>query len=382
MQPQFSHRPCLGLYWGARGDRMTRFMLAPRTDNGALAPVSKKLRLFRAWSSTYPIWCAWQVTYRCNFRCRFCQYWHDEMGRQDEPPVSQYAQGAAKLAKLGMLLVSLAGGEPLLRQDLPEIVREVGRFHFPFITTNGWFVTPTLADDLMRQGLWGASVSIDYADPARHDARRGMDGAWEQAWRAVELLGAARRYDFQRVNVMAVLLDDNLEQIEPLIEMAAKRGAYFMVQPYGCLKTGSKAYCPKPPVSDRLLELRRRWPNFLSNPRYLAQFDQFLADGVTGCRAGRAFFNIDSAGDVAICVERRSDPVGNLYRQPINTLISRLRDVSRSNTCTDCWYNCRGEVESLYQPIGLLASLPTLLLDRGRAPRIEKVANTTGQQTV
>jgi MoaA/NifB/PqqE/SkfB family radical SAM enzyme len=334
-----------------------------------VTPTQKKARLFRAWSAGFPVWCAWQVTYRCNFRCRFCRYWLDPMGRQPEAPAGLYEQGARKLARLGTLLVSLAGGEPLLRTDLPELVEAVGRYHFPFITTNGWFATPALAEDLMRAGLWGVSVSIDYADPARHDSRRGMDGAWEQAWRAVELFSSARRHDFQRVNVMAVLMDDNLDQIEPLLDMAARRGAYFMVQPYGRLKTGSRAYVHHDgKVSPRLLELRRRWPNFLSNPRYLGRFDRFLAGGVPGCRAGQAFFNIDSTGDVALCVEHRDQPVGNLYRQPVQTLMARLRRAGRGNPCTRCWYNCRGEVESLYRLDGLLASLPTLLLDRGRAP--------------
>ena len=340
-------------------------------EMNALPSAQKKTRLFRAWSSGYPVWCAWQVTYRCSFRCRFCNYWHDPMGRQPEAPVAQYALGAQKLAKLGTLLVSLAGGEPLLREDLPQIVEAVGRWHFPFVTTNGWFATPAVADDLMRAGLWGVSVSIDYADPAAHDRQRGIDGAWEQAWRAVELFGAARRHKWQRVNVMAVLMDDNLDQIEPLLDMAARRNAYFMVQPYGCLKTGSSGHtCRQEGVSARLLELRRRYPNFLSNPVYLGKFDQFLSGGVAGCRAGRAFFNIDSAGDVAMCVERRSDPVGNLYRQPIITLMGALKRASRHNPCTSCWYNCRGEVEMLYGPRSLVASLPTLLLDRGRAPAV------------
>ena len=32
----------------------------------------KKWRLFRAWASRHAVWGAWQVTYPCNFRCRFC----------------------------------------------------------------------------------------------------------------------------------------------------------------------------------------------------------------------------------------------------------------------------------------------------------------------
>ncbi len=331
------------------------------------SPAQKKLRLFRTWASRHPVWCAWQVTYRCNFRCRFCGYWHDPMGEQPEPSPDDFADASRKLASLGTLLVSLAGGEPLLRTDLPEVVRAVGRYHFPFLTTNGWFVTPVVARELMRSGLWGVSVSIDYTDPDRHDAARGIDGAWEQAWRAVESLSEARVHPWQRVNVMAVLLADNIDDMEPLARLAERRGAYFMIQPYGFQKTGSHAHDHDDGrVGPRLLALRRRQRNFLSNPWHVEQFDRFLDGGVPGCRAGRGFFNIDSTGDVAICVERRHRPVANLFRDSAARIRRRLRDGARGNTCRDCWYNCRGEVEALYHPRGILKSLPTLLLDRGR----------------
>ena len=332
-----------------------------------ISDTGKKWRLFRAWTSRYPLWCAWQVTYRCNFRCSFCGYWHDPLGSAGEAGVGDYAIGARKLATCGTMMVSLAGGEPMLRPDLPEIITEIGRYHFPFITTNGWFVTPQSAHDLMAAGLWGVSVSIDYADPARHDQARGMDGAWEQAWRAVEMLSAARLHKHQRVNVIAVLLHDNIDDIEPLIAMAAKRGAYFMVQPYSRQKTGSSRFQHNDgKVSDRLVALRRRWGNFLSNPLYLSRFDEYFAGGIEGCRAGRAFFNIDSTGDIAICVDNKDKPVANLYKDPPATIRNHLRAASKRNNCDKCWYNCRGEVESLYRPVGLMQSLPTLFFDRGR----------------
>ena len=333
-----------------------------------LSSVDKKWRLFRAWSGGHPVWCSWQVTYRCNFRCRFCQYWAMAASAADEPSVDSYEVGSRKLAQMGTLLVSLAGGEPLLRTDIARIVAAVGRYHFPFITTNGWLLTPALASELMQAGLWGASVSIDYADGDRHDARRGMVGAAEQAWRAVELFSAARVHKWQRVNVIAVLMDDNLDQLEALLRMAAERNAYFMVQPYGQLKTGSTAYHHNDgAVSPRLLDLHARYRNFLSNPYYLGRFDQFLAGGVPNCQAGRAFFNIDETGDVAVCVEQRAHPVANLFRDDMPAIRRRLRAAADGSHCRMCWYNCRGEIESLYHPVGLIKSLPTLLFDRGEA---------------
>lgn len=342
-----------------------------------LTPTQKKWRLFRAWSGRHPIWCTWQLTYRCDYRCGFCHYWKDPMGNQPEQTVEMFELGARKLAKMGTMLISLAGGEPFLRDDVPQIVRAVAQYHFPFVTTSGWHMTPALARELFEAGLWGASVSLDYADAARHDKRRGRKGAFERALRALEYLSEARVHRWQRVNLMCVLMHDNLDQVEKLIELAAERDAYFMIQPYGTRKTGSQQFVHQNDgVSTRLLDLRGRYHNFLSNRVFLSRFDEALNGGVPDCKAGRAFFNIDSAGDIAICVEERGGSVANLYRDPMRTIVEKLRRASDCNTCTDCWYNCRGEVEMLYHPVGVLKSLPTLFNDAGR-PSVSRSTSLT-----
>jgi MoaA/NifB/PqqE/SkfB family radical SAM enzyme len=329
--------------------------------------VEKKWRLLRTWASRHPMWCAWQVTYRCNYHCAFCHYWRDPMGELAEQTVEQFEEGSRKLASLGALFVSLAGGEPLMRPDFPDIVRAVARWHLPFVTTNGAFVTPELARELFGRGLWGASVSIDYADPARHDKARGAKGGFDRAMAALEYFSKARRHPWQRVNLLCVLLHDNLEHVEELIRLAARLDVFFMVQPYSDAKTGSSRFhCGNPGVSDRLLALKRKYTNFLSNPYFLGRFDQYLTEGVPDCRAGQAFFNIDSVGDVSICVERRRQPVANLYEHSARRIVEALRVAGERNECRDCWYNCRGEMECLYRPASLLKSLPLVLFDRGR----------------
>jgi MoaA/NifB/PqqE/SkfB family radical SAM enzyme len=335
----------------------------------ARSPLQKKLHLARAWATRSPVWCAWQVNYRCNYRCAFCHYWNDPMGDQPELSVADFRAGSRKLSELGAILISLAGGEPLVRPDIVEVVDAVAEWHFPFITTNGWFSTPALAEDLFNAGLWGVSVSIDYADADRHDQRRGTPGAHERALAAIDHFNAARRHKWQRVNWMAVLLEDNLDQIEPMIELAAARGAYFMVQPYGIRKTGATRFVNEQAnVSRTLLDLRRKHANFLSNPYFLSRFDAASNGGVPNCRAGRGFFSIDSTGDIAVCVEERARPVANLFEHSAREIVQRMRRDQAARHCTACWYNCRGEIESLYDPWGLAMSLPTLLFDRGRPP--------------
>jgi len=238
----------------------------------------------------------------------------------------------------------------------------------PFITTNGYQANEELAHDLFAAGLWGVSVSIDYAKAEQHDHARGVPGAYERAVRALEQFSRARKFPWQRVNLMAVLLDDNLEEVEPLIQLAAEYDAYFMIQPYSILKTGSNKFrhVQTHRVGEYLVEMRNKYPNFLSNPLFLSQFDAALDGGVPDCSAGKAFFNIDSTGDISICVEQRQSPIANLYRDDMTTISRRLRQNSKGNLCRQCWYNCRGEIESLYNLYGLIKSLPTYLFDHGR----------------
>ena len=324
----------------------------------------RKARLVRTYLAGHPVWCSWQVTYRCTFRCRICPYWQEPHPAAEELAVEDFERGAANLSRLGTLMVNLAGGEPLLRPDLPAIVEVLSRGHFTFITTNGWRVGPDRAAELWRAGLWGASVSIDYVDEARQDAQRGIPGAFREAVRALEVFRDTRTRREQRVNLMAVLMADNQDEVEALVDLAARLGVNFMVQPYSALKTGDGTPAARPPMAARLLAARRSHRRaVLSNPWFLARFDAALDSGVPGCRAGQAAFNIDQAGRVTKCVEDRRQTVGSIVETPMPVLVERLRRRWRQNRCRACWYNCRGEVEALYTPRGLLSALPILLLD-------------------
>ncbi len=332
-----------------------------------LSPARKKIRLLKAYLRGNPIWCSWQVTYACNFRCSHCSYWQEEVNfsrelREKETNLDDFRLGAATLGELGSLMVNLAGGEPFLRKDFAEIVSVVAEQHFPMVTTNGWLIDEAKANEVWEAGLWGASVSLDFHDPGAHDENRGMRGATERAKRAIEILSRTRKRPFQRVNLMCVLNQRNLGEVEELIRFAAKNNAYFMIQPYTPVKNGSEEHIPSDKASAHLLALKKRYRNFLSNPYFLGSFDRFYAEsGISGCKAGRAFFNIDNFMNVQKCVEFRQEPVGNLRDLSSNDMVSRLRNEHQRNTCGACWYNCRGEVEVLYSLRGLVASLPTLL---------------------
>jgi MoaA/NifB/PqqE/SkfB family radical SAM enzyme len=324
-------------------------------------PLRKKLGVVASYFLKRPLWCAWQVTYRCNFRCSFCDYWTDKYPSKTELTPAQFAAGAKKLGEIGNMMISIAGGEPLLRKDLPEIVQAIAAYHLPMITTNGWLATEQTARELWASGLYGASISVDFDDAEKHDAARGVNGAYDRAVKALEIFAAARTSPRQKVNLMAVLRRDNLDHMEKLILLAKKHGAYFMVQPYCHLKNGKTSFTPEARVSAHLLALKKKHRNFLSNAEFLARFDQALSGGVTGCLAGRSFFNIDEKGDIAKCVEDMEHPIGNILALSADEIAQGLARAFRENNCNWCWYNCRGEVEVMYSRRGFLNALGTVL---------------------
>jgi len=96
--------------------------------------------------------------------------------------------------------------------------------------TNGWFINKENARALWSAGLQEISVSVDYANAARHDTMRGCAGAFEKATTALRLLHDHRPALRNRVHMISVLMDDNIEEIEKMILLAKELGVTYMVK--------------------------------------------------------------------------------------------------------------------------------------------------------
>lgn len=308
-------------------------------------------RLALGFASQRFIHCNLQVTYRCNFRCQICDFWKTGHDARAELTLDDIRLIGRKLNRLGTLIVSLAGGEPLIRDDLPDIIRILNEAnHFPILITNGWYVDEAMAARILRAGLQEISVSVDYADPAKHDAQRGCAGAWDRAMRALELLNRNRPDRRNRVHMISVLMDDNLDEIEPMIKLAREIGVTYMVNLYSWNRGTKAMRLPGQKVTDRLLDLKRRYPEFVSLTTYIERLDQAIAEGGIGdCQTGRRLLNIDHRGFVARCTETLDMPVGNILDDDILEIRDRLRAVQRDRPCSQCWTSCRGFAESMGQ---------------------------------
>lgn len=160
------------------------------------------------------------VTDRCNFRCVYCmpadgivQRSHESIMRFEE--IFRVVQAAAQL---GIRKVRLTGGEPLVRRDLPELIRLIAgieEIQDISLTTNG-ILLERMAAQLKDAGLKRVNVSLDTLQPEKF-SRITRGGSLETVMRG---LAAAEAVGLTPVKINVVAMrgvnDDELQDLAKL----------------------------------------------------------------------------------------------------------------------------------------------------------------------
>ena len=113
------------------------------------------------------------VTQRCNLNCVYCHA-EGERSPETEIPLSDIREVLRVAATLGIRSVKFTGGEPLVREDILEIVRAVPAGLESSMTTNG-ILLGRYARDLKEAGLSRINVSLDSLDPGCYQDITGHD---------------------------------------------------------------------------------------------------------------------------------------------------------------------------------------------------------------
>jgi MoaA/NifB/PqqE/SkfB family radical SAM enzyme len=318
---------------------------------GKLNYALRGARLLEGFVREKPIHCIVQVSNKCNLSCGFCSFWERPAKKKDEMTLDDFETISAKLAEGGAMVVSIEGGEPTLRPDIVGIVRAFARYHHPIMFTNGWKIDVRLARELWAAGLTEIGVSLDYANPAQHDAHRGLTGTFDAALRAVEILRDTAPHGGRQMVMISVAMNENQEQLEDLLKISRALGVSHQMT---LLSTGGDGrhdraqQLPAPGIGKRLLELKEKYPHFVTFSGYLEAIDRFLVGDVrTPCWAGERFLNVDHLGEVSPCVEKLHLSAGNLRTEPWSVIYDRLRAFDEPKGCADCMTACRGFVEEM-----------------------------------
>ncbi|WP_018257754.1 radical SAM protein [Halomicrobium katesii] len=324
-----------------------------------------------------PLVLIWELTQACGLTCKHCRADAQPERHPDELTTVEGKRLLDQAADFGDgQLVVLSGGDPLVRDDVTELVAYGTRQGLGMtLTPSGTeSLTPERIEALQDAGLRRMALSLDGGDADSHDAFRGESGSFEATLAAAE---AARETDLP-LQINTTVCAETIDQLPAIRELVADLGAVmwsvFFLVPVG---RGRVLTQIGPDRAERLMawlhEVSESEPFGLKTteaPHYRRVTIERERDGAagendglqrrTGIRAGQGFafvshtgemypsgFLPESAGNV------RSQSVVDLYRE--SALFQRLRDDSAlEGKCGACPYRgvCGGSRSRAYAATG------------------------------
>jgi MoaA/NifB/PqqE/SkfB family radical SAM enzyme len=275
-----------------------------------------------------------EVTKRCNARCNFCDYWK-------EKPTQELKNYLPVIEKLKPLSVSLTGGEPLLRDDLPDLIaslrQSLGFVNISLIT-NGLLLTREKGLELWQAGLDELSISLDYLDE-RHDEGRGLRGLTRHIITvAPELTAAGVNLCFN-----LVIKSGNYREAPRIVRECSGMGIKVSVSTYNCWRTNNPSHMIEQDelraladVIEELKDVKRTLGNLTSSYSYLEKIPEFFEKkSIPGCTAGLNWVQVTPDGMIKRCSDH-----------PVAVHFSQWQEgFFRPTDCGRCWYSCRGAAQ-------------------------------------
>jgi MoaA/NifB/PqqE/SkfB family radical SAM enzyme len=313
------------------------------------------------------------VTYRCDGRCTTCNIWKSPPGEEltlDE--IRGFFQENRGLFR-EVESIQLTGGEPFLRDDLPEIIEAIDD------CINGctfWVPTNGLSPELilesteralakLRKGIMGVSVSIDGLEET-HDMQRGIKGGYVLAQETLRKLSDLRKTEPKMMlSVGMTLTPMNLKEAPIVQRDAYERGADFSLRPlnvsdiyyrndgFGTVYDKETLYKTLRAVAKNALD-QHGLLRSLTTLRYLRGVQEYIeteARRTTPCHACTESFFLDPYGDVYPCIVMNSR-LGNIREKPFSEIwASEKAEETRTRIseleCPRCWVECEA-----YREIG------------------------------
>lgn len=301
------------------------------------------------------------VTQHCNLKCSYCGTVNNS---EKDLTLSEIRSIVREISDLGTVAeISLTGGEPTLRNDLPDILEYAHNLGVPIvISSNGFLLDKASAINMKKAGLKMCSVSIDGSQEL-HDRIRGIHGSYQNAIEGIIRL----KSECIPVRVRTTLIRQNLDCISDIIrkcvEMEVEGYSLRRVLPLGKADSAYSKISVSPQQYIRaVLEAKELCEKehiklYISDPVLLhvlgrtheIQNRYGSLEIFAGCAAGIAACHIDCAGNVTPCSSLLIG-CGNIKETPLkqiwqdSLILKRLRERDLVGRCGSCEfkYVCGG----------------------------------------
>jgi radical SAM protein with 4Fe4S-binding SPASM domain len=318
------------------------------------------------------------VTRRCNSRCRMCNIWQET--EAPDPSLREIERLLAENDFSSMRSLTLTGGEPVLRVELPQIfeaaLEAMPRLEHILLATNGLATRRTveqvrqmleaLAARRHRVRRFDVQISLDGLGQV-HDAIRGVAGAFDRVQDTLDRLQALEgRFPLLRRRLSCVLLPDNLPHVDALHDYARRQGMQIHYSPavvsgeyYGNVDGGEGLL-----LTGEHREAARKFFERLSreDQTSLRFYYQDMAGMMEGrprgrrCMMGFYGFVLEHDGRVYPCVNCERRPFGDLRSESFEEAwfgpqANEARRELRQRCCPTCTSMCYTQAVNLWEMV-------------------------------
>jgi MoaA/NifB/PqqE/SkfB family radical SAM enzyme len=284
-----------------------------------------------------PLIVIFEVTLSCNARCRHCNIGGNYPNEKRLAP-EEYR---SYISEMRPAIVQLSGGEPLLREDLPEIVESIKLGHcmpYVIVVTNGSLLNEEKYLELKSAGVDRFSVSLDFPNE-KHDEFRRLRGLYAHLEKTLPLLASYGNGD---IAVNCAITQANMMYLEELAYKCSDWNISISYSAYSMLRTGDPSYlvCTEgdlkvlQKIIRNLVTIKHESGTILNSTSTLLNiYDFFQKGGMPGCKAGRRFLFVQPDGAINPCSMHR----GKRY----HSRKEMIELFSSKNRCKQCYVACR-----------------------------------------
>jgi MoaA/NifB/PqqE/SkfB family radical SAM enzyme len=260
----------------------------------------------------------WAVGYECNYNCKHCfAKAFDGRYENRRMTLKEIEEIANQVDELGVFMINLIGGEPLIWEDLDDIIKILDPQRFRIsITTNGSKLTKEKAHHLAKLGVDRICISLDSAIPEEHDEfRGGVKGSHAKAMEAIKNSLEAGIV----TQTATVVTHQNLrsEGITRLFEITNELGVYVdlpVAAPCGQWLGKTDMLITEEDAA-YIRGLRKKYP--------LVRRDLFPSPGMQGgCFAVKQTLYLIPTGEVLPCLLIHSS-LGNVFEESLKDIRDR-----------------------------------------------------------
>jgi MoaA/NifB/PqqE/SkfB family radical SAM enzyme len=246
-------------------------------------------------------------------------------------------------------VVQVSGGEPLMRDDLVEIVRTIKNgsdLPYAILVSNWSLMTDERYLALRDAGIDQFSVSLDFPDE-RHDSFRVHPGLYRHLESLIPRLAKLGHDD---IVLNSCITTENMGEIEAIADKAREGGVNLCYSAYSPRRTGCRDFFPVAPAQvadigarlDRVEKLRDSTNWIVNSPSTLAATRRYFADaGLPGCKAGLRFLVVTADGALQPCSMQ-------FHRYALEERSRMIGEFTRTNKCDECYVSIRSYLDKSF----------------------------------